>query len=106
MSWSLYGQLRGGNGHIRRTAWIPATGVHPSDNPEEQRKYPDVPRLDLAADPHSWPAAARRINQPQHDYGRLTRRPPPPHGISVLSGEYPPPDSHRHPLTPPKAPPS
>jgi hypothetical protein len=90
LSWSLYGQLPGHNGHINCSGWVPASTVHQSTNPEEQRKYPDVPRLALPADLHTWPALPPRHGTRWHHYRRLTHRPGLPPGISVLTRDYPP----------------
>jgi hypothetical protein len=45
VSWELYGQLRGGNGHLHCSGWMPASTVHRTSNLEDDREYPDVPRL-------------------------------------------------------------
>jgi hypothetical protein len=90
VSWELYGQLRGGNGHLHCSAWMPASTMHRTSNPEDDRKYPDVPRLGLPDDLHAWPTLAPRHGTRCHSYGRLIQRPDPPPGISVFTGGYPP----------------
>jgi hypothetical protein len=86
VSWSVYGQLPGGNGHVWCSAWLPAVQIEQSANRDERQKTVDIPWLDLPADRATWPTVRTRAANRWHHYGAITERPPHPDGIIVLDG--------------------
>jgi hypothetical protein len=91
ISWSVYGTLaEGHNGHVHCSAWVPAAGVHPSNDPTVQQEYRYLERLDLPADRSAWPTPAASTGRQWHHYGAITTPPTgPTPGLVDITGRYP-----------------
>ena len=84
VSWTLYGNTPTGNAYRYLSAWVSASEVEPSRDPAMGLLYRQVERLDLDADPSTWPTPAASPGRTWQHYGAITAPPAPAQSISTI----------------------
>ena len=84
VSWTVYGNTTEGNAYRHVSAWVPAAAVQRSYDPSQLPLYRVVERLDLNADPSTWPTPAASRGRVWTHHGAITAAPAPLDGITTI----------------------
>lgn len=84
VSWTVYGNTTEGNAYRYVSAWVPASALRRSADPSQDPLYRAVERLDLDADPATWPTPAGTRGRVWTHYGAITEPPAALEGIATI----------------------